>query len=320
MDEDEEVFTSDKENMILNGNLHRSIENIESSQQVRHSNLHKPSPSKIDSHDIYQEKVIFPQQCKPLCSASKSHRSLRKQPYVLENRSINYSESDGINRSHRSTSKETEKRWTIVVDTVCLLKKKLRCKHRNNYGVMMAKEFQSEVPCQKHVVSFVEEVEPVPSNKEELTNSETDGSNIRLKEKIVVKIEHASLGSKIAAELDNQNCGQASKDVNIIMALNFNNEAQEIDGSHVIETLKTKLTQIGVEKTDESIGKDLFPEDKADLEYEDDFAFSKSDNYIFKDNDSDPTEVVSIDVDEENDAINFGVILQVDEEILMTDK
>ncbi|KAH6776720.1 hypothetical protein C2S52_014281 [Perilla frutescens var. hirtella] len=168
VDEDEEVFTPDKENMTPNGNLLRSIKNIGSSQEVRHSNLRKPSPLKIASRSIYQEEVIFPpldcqqhkvlQELKSTCSASKSHGSLRKRPNVLKaekrepflplpvistsddkaastvhectkrgSRSINYSESDGVNQSHRSTSKATAvKRWTIVVDTACLLNKKSR--------------------------------------------------------------------------------------------------------------------------------------------------------------------------------------------------
>ncbi|KAH6759436.1 hypothetical protein C2S51_019671 [Perilla frutescens var. frutescens] len=168
VDEDE-VFTPDKENMTPNGNLLRSIKNIGSSQEVRHSNLCKPSPLKIASRSIYQEEVIFPpldcqqhkvlQELKSTCSASKSHGSLRKRPNVLKaekrepflplpvistsddkaasipsihectkrgSRSINYSESDGVNQSHRSTSKATVKRWTIVVDTACLLNKKSR--------------------------------------------------------------------------------------------------------------------------------------------------------------------------------------------------
>ncbi|KAH6785345.1 hypothetical protein C2S51_037800 [Perilla frutescens var. frutescens] len=90
----EEIFSSDKENTTLNGNLCRSIKNIGSSQQVRKSNLQKPSPLKITSRSIYQEEVILPtldcqihkapHECKASCYASKSLGNLRKQRHVMK--------------------------------------------------------------------------------------------------------------------------------------------------------------------------------------------------------------------------------------------
>lgn len=136
VDEDEEVFTSDKENTTPNGNLLRSIKNIGSSQEVRHSKLHKPSLSKTTSRSIYRGKVMLPtldcQQravLQELTSTSSASGKLRKQPYVLktENREpflplpvistsddkassipsphecfMNCSESQGVNQSHVS--------------------------------------------------------------------------------------------------------------------------------------------------------------------------------------------------------------------------
>lgn len=139
VDEDEEVFTSDKENTTPNGNLLRSIKNIGSSQEVRHSNLHKPSLLRTASRSIYRDKVMIPtldcqqrtvlQELTSTSSASESHGKLRKQPYVLkaENREpflplpvistsddkassipsphecfMNCSGSEGVNQSHVS--------------------------------------------------------------------------------------------------------------------------------------------------------------------------------------------------------------------------
>ncbi|KAH6813637.1 serine/threonine-protein phosphatase 4 regulatory subunit-like protein [Perilla frutescens var. frutescens] len=69
-------------------------------------------------------------------------------------------------------------------------------------------------------------------------------------------------------------------------------EAQETDGSDVTETSKTKMTQIGVEKVEESTYEDPGPEDEAADECEDDFAFSENE-------DSDPKEVTPSGVNEE---------------------
>ncbi|KAH6756918.1 Enolase [Perilla frutescens var. hirtella] len=138
----------------------------------------------------------------------------------------------------------------------------------------------------------IEEVELVPSNKGELTDFETDGSNVEIKKKIVVEIEQVSFNSKIAAELDNQNCAKVSKDANIVMALNLNSEAQETDCSDVMEM---KSNSANSEESTKS--NDLLVAMPSNLHL----------------------------MSEEDDVVNYGVflhgvILQIDERILMNDK
>lgn len=83
VDEDEEVFTPDKENMTPNSHLFRSIKKIGSSQGVRNSNINRPSPLKTVSRSIHQEELILRER-KSAGSASRSHSSLKKQPYALK--------------------------------------------------------------------------------------------------------------------------------------------------------------------------------------------------------------------------------------------
>ncbi|KAL7118134.1 hypothetical protein ACP275_03G116200 [Erythranthe tilingii] len=155
--DEEEIFTSDKENMTPKSHLLRSKKVGKS--EVKQPKLYRSSPLKtIDCGENQHREVL--QTCHSTSSASKSRRSLKKQPAVLKERAdrdpfrplpmnsisnhkakpkpsvheetmkdiktINYPEFEEINPSHHNTMKVDKKKWMIVADTSCLMNKKSR--------------------------------------------------------------------------------------------------------------------------------------------------------------------------------------------------